>query len=97
MATKTMARPKTPKEFVLMAIPLLRNDGYKGCHSTYSGFNDAFKALFPALDVITETRKLQEAGIIKLIPAKRGVTIYLAADAPKSDKKEAAFKKLGLA
>ncbi len=99
MANKTnkTAVPKTPGEFVTMAIPLLRNDGYKGCHTVYSGFNGAFKAIFPALDVIVETRKLQDKGIVKIIPSKGGVMIYLAKDAPKSDGSKDALRKLGLA
>lgn len=88
---------KTTKEFVEYAIPLLRNEGYKGCHSLYSGFNAAFNAVFPNKQVIEETRKLQEQGVIKIIPCKGGVTLYLAKDAPKSDGAASALKKLGLA
>ena len=43
-----MAKKLTHQEFVVKAIPTLRTEGFKGIHTVYSGFNNAFKAYFGA-------------------------------------------------
>ena len=60
--------------------PIVIKD-YKGIHSVFSGFNSAFKEYFgtEAKDATTE---LQESGDIIVIPAQRGVMLYLPSDAP---------------
>ncbi len=41
-----MSEKLSSEEFVKKAIVSLRKDGYKGIHTVYSGFNDAFKKYF---------------------------------------------------
>lgn len=91
----------SPISFVRKAIVALRNDGYKGIHSVYSGFNSAWKAYYGS-DPVEATRKLAEAGTIVLVPVKGGVMLYLPEDAPKDalkrggDRGKDALKAMGL-
>jgi len=41
-----MPKKSSYEEFVRRAIESLRAEGYKGIHSVYSGFNDAFRRYF---------------------------------------------------
>ncbi len=68
-------------EFVVKAIKKLRKPPYKGIHSVYSGFNQAFKEYFGTNPVET-TRRLSEEGKIGIRPVKGGVMLYLPEDAP---------------
>ncbi|MCX8027164.1 MAG: hypothetical protein N3A62_04840 [Thermodesulfovibrionales bacterium] len=87
----------THEEFVKKAIISLRTGDYKGIHSVYSGFNDAFKKYFEGEDPVKVTNQLAEEGKIVLRPAKGGMMIYLPEDAPqKMTKGEDALKKMGL-
>ena len=69
------------KQFTHKAIKVLRKEGYKGIHSVFSGFNAAFKEYFDT-DAIVATTALQTAGDLVVIPAKRGVMLYIPGDAP---------------
>ncbi len=79
-----MSNGNTPKlteeEFVRRAIKKLRGK-YKGIHTVYSGFNDAFKQYYGTNPVET-TQRLAQAGKIVIRPVKGGVLIYLPEDAP---------------
>jgi hypothetical protein len=43
------------EEFVRLAVTKLRLNNYKGIHSVYSGFNEAFKAYFEGINPIEVT------------------------------------------
>lgn len=85
------------EEFVRKAIVSLRKEGYKGIHSVFSGFNDAFKKYFEGENPVEATNKLSQEGKIVLRPVKGGVMLYLPEEAPtvKSSGDEA-LKKMGL-
>jgi hypothetical protein len=77
----TPDEPKlTEEEFVKRAILKLRGN-YKGIHSIYSGFNQAFKQYFGSNPVAT-TQRLAKEGKITIRPVKGGVILYLPEDAP---------------
>jgi len=80
-----MAKEEKPKfseeEFVARAIKKLRKPPYKGIHSVYSGFNQAFKGYF-GTNPVELTQKLAKEGKIVARPAKGGVMLYLPQDAP---------------
>lgn len=85
------------EEFVKKAIVSLRKEGYKGIHTVYSGFNQAFKKYFDGEDPIKITNQLAEEGKIVLRPVKGGVMLYLPEDAPLTRAKgEDVLKKMGL-
>jgi hypothetical protein len=67
-------------EFVRRSILNLRGK-YKGIHTIYSGFNEAFKKYF-GTNPIEATKKLSEEGKIVIRPTKGGVMIYLPEDLP---------------
>ena len=69
------------KDFVLQAIRKLRKPPYKGIHSVFSGFNDAFRKYYDA-DPVAATNRLAEEGVIVVVPSRRGVTLYDAKDIP---------------
>ncbi len=81
-----MAKPAAVKltyeEFTLRAISALRKDGYKGIHTVFSGFNEAFRQYFDR-DPVEVTKALADEGKIVLRIAKGGATIYLPEDMPK--------------
>ncbi len=91
-----MSKKISPEEFVRLAIAKLRNEPYKGIHSVYSGFNEAFKKYFAGDDPIRLTNQLAEDGKIALRPVKGGVVLYLPEDGPKTSRGEEALKKMGL-
>ncbi|MCX7957933.1 MAG: hypothetical protein N3B13_02710, partial [Deltaproteobacteria bacterium] len=62
------------EEFVKKSIETLRSPKYKGIHSVFSGFNQAFKEYFGE-DPIKITKKLAVEGKIAIRPAKGGVMI----------------------
>lgn len=70
----------TPEQFVLRAIERLRKPPYKGIHSVFSGFNQAFRDYFPLLDPVEVTNQLAKDGKIVMRPAKKGVILYRAGD-----------------
>ena len=41
-----MSEKMSHEEFIKKAIVSLRKEGYKGIHTVYSGFNEAFKKYF---------------------------------------------------
>ena len=72
-------------EFIIGAIKTLRKPPYKGIHSVYSGFNQAFREYFNK-DPVEATTKLAQEGKIVTRPVKGGATIYLPEDAPAGPK-----------
>ncbi len=63
-------------EFVFRAIIRLRKPPYKGIHTVFSGFNQAFKEYFDKNPIEATTRMTEEGKIITR-PARGGVMIYL--------------------
>jgi hypothetical protein len=93
-----MAEKLTHEEFIKKAIVTLRKDGYKGIHTVYSGFNNAFKKYYDNADPISATNALAKEGKIIIRPVKGGVMLYLPEEAPATkDVGDDALKKMGLA
>jgi hypothetical protein len=85
------------EEFIKKAIVSLRKEGYKGIHSVYSGFNNAFKKYFDGENPVEVTNSLAREGKIVVRPVKGGVMLYLPEDAPLTkDTAAEALKKMGL-
>ena len=89
---------KLSKElFVVKGIQTLRKEGYKGIHTVYSGFNEAFKNYFNGDDPVQATNGLAEEGKIAIRPARGGVMLYMPEDAPSSQAAASdALAKMGL-
>lgn len=92
-----MSEKLSYEDFVKKAIVSLRKEGYKGIHTVYSGFNDAFKKYFNGEDPIKTTNQLASEGKLVIMPVKGGVMLYLPEDAPAGRTKgEDALGKMGL-
>jgi hypothetical protein len=93
-----MAEEKlTHEEFIRKAIVSLRKDGYKGIHTVYSGFNEAFKKYFPGGDPIEVTNGLAKQGKLTIRPVRGGVMLYLPEDTPsQGTTADDVLKKMGL-
>ncbi len=93
-----MAEKRNQEEFVKKAIVSLRKEGFKGIHTVYSGFNDAFKKYYNGENPIEATNRLAKNGTIVLKPVKGGVMLYLPENAPAAAGKSAeeTLKKMGL-
>ena len=92
-----MSEKLSQEEFIKKAIVTLRKEGYKGIHTVYSGFNNAFKKYYEGQNPIDATNKLAGEGKIILRPVKGGVMLYLPEDAPQTkDVGDEALKKMGL-
>lgn len=92
MPVSTSEKPQlTEEEFVLRAIRALRKPGYKGIHSVYSGFNEAFRRYFGGRDPVEATSRLAKEGKIILRPVRGGVMLYLPEDgiSPANDPEDA--------
>jgi hypothetical protein len=86
----------SPEEFVRLAVTSLRLERFKGIHSVFSGFNEAFKTYFDGANPIEATGELARAGKISLRPVKGGVMIYLPGEGPELSRGEMALQKMGL-
>lgn len=84
------------EEFVKKAIVSLRKEGYKGIHSVFSGFNEAFKKYFDGENPVETTNKLAQEGKIIIRPVKGGVMLYLPEEAPGASTADETLKKMGL-
>jgi len=92
-----MENRMTYEEFIKTAIERLRSPNYRGIHSVYSGFNEAFKQYYPGEDPVNATTGLAKEGKIQLMPVRGGVMIYLPGDAPaKLNRGEEALRKMGI-
>ncbi|MBM4279149.1 MAG: hypothetical protein FJ130_14910 [Deltaproteobacteria bacterium] len=89
------SHPLTGEEFVIEGIKKLRKEPYKGIHSVFSGFNDAFRKHFHN-DPIEFTSKMASDGKIEIVPLKsgKGVMLYLPGEGPRGRKTEEALKKI---
>ncbi|HMK51202.1 MAG TPA: hypothetical protein VK551_01760 [Thermodesulfobacteriota bacterium] len=83
------------EEFMVEAIKKLRKDPYKGIHSVFSGFNDAFRKHFNK-DPVEFTGKMASAGKVEIIPLRsgKGVMLYLPGEGPRGKKTDEALKKI---
>ena len=72
----------TEEEFVIQAIKKLRKEPYRGIHSVYSGFNEAFRKYF-GTNPVEATTKLAAEGKIETRPFKGGMMLFLPGEAPK--------------
>ena len=85
------------EEFIKKAIVSLRKEGYKGIHTVYAGFNEAFKNYYPGENPIDATNALAKDGKIVIRLGKGGVMLYLPEDAPaQTQTAKDALKKMGL-
>lgn len=75
-------RKLTEEEFVVQAIKKLRKDPFRGIHSVYSGFNEAFRKYF-GTNPVEATSKLAAEGKIETRPFKGGAMLFLPGEAPK--------------
>ena len=87
--------PLSEEEFVIEGVKRLRKEPYKGIHSVFSGFNDAFRKHFNK-DPIELTSKMASEGKLEIIPQKsgRGVMLYLPGEGPRGKKADEALKKI---
>ncbi len=93
-----MSEKLSHEEFVKKAIVSLRKEGYKGIHSVYSGFNEAFKKYFDGENPVELTNKLASEGKIIVRPVRGGVMLYLPEEAPSAKSSaDEALKKMGIA
>jgi len=88
-------RSLSEEEFAIEGIKKLRKEPYKGIHSVFSGFNDAFRKHFNE-DPIEFTTKMVSAGKIEIIPIKsgKGVMLYLPGEGPRGKKTDETLKKI---
>lgn len=84
------------EEFIKKAIVSLRKDGYKGIHTVYSGFNEAFKKYFAGENPVEVTNNLAKEGKLAIRPVKGGVMLYLPEEAPGASNADETLKKMGL-
>jgi hypothetical protein len=84
------------EEFIKQAILKLRTGDYKGIHSVYSGFNEAFRKYYDGANPIEITTQLAQEKKIVIRPVKGGVMLYLPEDVPQTTKAEQVLKKMGL-
>jgi len=80
-------RKLTEEEFVLQAIKKLRKEPYRGIHSVYSGFNEAFRKYF-GTNPVEATSRLATEGKIETRPFKGGVMLFFPGEAPKRPSSE---------
>ena len=73
------------EEFILRAIKRLRKPPYRGIHSVYSGFNQAFKEHF-GKSPVELTQKMAAEGKLSIRPVRGGVMLYLPGEAPQAPK-----------
>ena len=87
------AKKLTEEEFVVQAIKKLRKDPYRGIHSVYSGFNEAFRKYF-GTNPIEATSRLVAEGKIETRPFKGGMMLFLPGEAPKRPSTEEVIRQI---
>jgi len=75
-------RKLTEEEFVKQAVMKLRKEPFRGIHSVYSGFNEAFRKYF-GTNPVEATSRLTAEGKIETRPFKGGAMLFLPGEAPK--------------
>jgi hypothetical protein len=93
---KDVTKKLSHEEFVRLAIVKLRNGNFKGIHSVYSGFNEAFRKYYEGDDPVQVTNGFDQEGRLVIRPVKSGVMLYLPEDAPQGDRGDQALRKMGL-
>jgi len=93
---KDVIKKLSHEEFVRLAIVKLRNGNFKGIHSVYSGFNEAFRKYYEGDDPVQVTNGFSQEGRLVIRPIKSGVMLYLPEDAPQGDRGDQALRKMGL-
>ena len=88
-----MGKKMSEYDFVVRAIKKLRKPPYKGIHTVYSGFNQAFKEYFDK-NPVEATNKLDKEGKIAIRPVRGGVMLYLPEEAPAPRGSANALKKI---
>ena len=81
MATKKNSTI-SEEEFVLKAIKAGASDKSKGIHSVYSGFNSAFRTVYPGSDPVVVTTRMAKADKIVVQMRRGGAMLYLPGEAP---------------
>ena len=76
------AKKLTEEEFVVQAIKKLRKEPFRGIHSVYSGFNEAFRKYF-GTNPVEATSRLAAEGKMETRPFKGGAMLFLPGEAPK--------------
>jgi hypothetical protein len=84
------------EEFTKRAILKLKKENYKGIHSVYSGFNEAFRRYYPGVNPVDIINQLVEKEKIVIRPVTGGVMLYLPDDAPHITKTKEVLSKMGL-
>jgi hypothetical protein len=84
-------RKLTEEEFVVQAVKRLRKDPFRGIHSVYSGFNEAFRKYF-GTNPVEATTRLASDKKIETRPFKGGVMIFLPGEAPQRPSAEEIIK-----
>jgi hypothetical protein len=84
-------RKLTEEEFVTQAIKNLKKEPYRGIHSVYSGFNEAFRKYF-GTNPVEVTSRLAAEGKIEIRPFKGGAMLFLPGEAPKRPTTEEVIK-----
>ncbi len=95
LISESGSRSLSEEEFVIEGIKKLRKEPYRGIHSVFSGFNEAFRKHFNK-DPIEFTTKMASAGKIEIIPLRsgKGVMLYLPGEGPRGKKTDEALKKI---
>lgn len=92
-----MSEKVSHEEFVKKAIVSLRKENYKGIHSVYSGFNEAFKKYYDGENPVDVTNGLAREGKIIVRPVRGGVMLYLTDEAPPAGRSaDDVLKKMGV-
>ena len=86
-------RKLTEEEFVTQAIRKLRKEPFRGIHSVYSGFNEAFRKYF-GTNPIDATSSLATEGKIETRPFKGGMMLFLPGEAPKRPSTEEVIRQI---
>ena len=87
--------PLSEEEFVTEGIKKLRKEPYRGIHSVFTGFNDAFRKHFNK-DPIEFTSRMVSEGKLEIVPLRsgKGVMLYLPGEGPRGKKTDEALKKI---
>ncbi|NWF52134.1 MAG: hypothetical protein HXY47_03540 [Nitrospirae bacterium] len=92
-----MSEKLSYEEFIRKAIISLRKEGYKGIHSVYSGFNNAFRKYFNDENPVEITNRLAREGKVVVRPVRGGVMLYLPEEVPSArNTADEALKKMGI-
>jgi hypothetical protein len=75
-------RTLTEEEFVIQAIKKLRKEPFRGIHTVYSGFNEAFRKYF-GTNPVEVTSRLAAERKVEIRPFKGGAMLFLPGEAPK--------------